>query len=168
MNTKNKSQIEVKSIQYKERSYYEWGSNMQIVRKGNGEIAMTEGELARFFGVTWRKLNNRLQEIIHNPNLYPDERSAGERVIVRDNELVGYVPLYPLPIIIALSFQLDSTEAHFFRKYIIHELVGDFWKNHFLKWTHNLDNSERIREIYLDNRHAIFVLKLGVSSLLGR
>ena len=95
---------------------------MQIVRKGNGEIAMTEGELARFFGVTWRKLNNRLQEIIHNPNLYPDERSAGERVIVRDNELVGYVPLYPLPIIIALSFQLDSTEAHFFRKYIIHEL----------------------------------------------
>ena len=43
MNTKNKSQIEVKSIQYKERSYYEWGSNMQIVRKGNGEIAMTEG-----------------------------------------------------------------------------------------------------------------------------
>ena len=122
MNTKNKSQIEVKSIQYKERSYYEWGSNMQIVRKGNGEIAMTEGELARFFGVTWRKLNNRLQEIIHNPNLYPDERSAGERVIVRDNELVGYVPLYPLPIIIALCFQLDSTEAHFFRKYIIHEL----------------------------------------------
>ena len=28
MNTKNKSQIEVKSIQYKERSYYEWGSNI--------------------------------------------------------------------------------------------------------------------------------------------
>ena len=77
---------------------------------------MTEGELARFFGVTWRKLNNRLQEIIHNPNLYPDERSAGERVIVRDNELVGYVPLYPLPIIIALSFQLDSTEAPFLQK----------------------------------------------------
>ena len=29
MNTKNKSQIEVKSIQYKERSYYEWGCNMK-------------------------------------------------------------------------------------------------------------------------------------------
>ena len=122
MNTKNKSQIEVKSIQYKERSYYEWGCNMQILRKGTGEIAMTEGELARFFRITWRKFNNRLQEIIHNPNLQPDERSAGERVMVRDNELVGYVRLYPLPIIIALSFQLDSTEAHFFRKYIIHEL----------------------------------------------
>ena len=96
MNTKNKSQIEVKSIQYKERSYYEWGCNMQILRKGNGEIAMTEGELARFFRITWRKFNNRLQEIIHNPNLQPDERSAGERVMVRDNELVGYVRLYPL------------------------------------------------------------------------
>ena len=58
MNPKNKPQIEVKFHQCKERSYYEWGSNMQIVRKGNGEIAMTEGELARFFGVTWRKLNN--------------------------------------------------------------------------------------------------------------
>ena len=122
MNTKNKAQIEVKFHQCKERSYYEWGCNMQVVRKENGEIAMTEGELARFFGVTWRKLNNRLQEIIRNPNLHPDERSAGERVIVRDKELTGYAPLYPLPIIIALSFHLDSTEAHFFRKYIIYEL----------------------------------------------
>ena len=93
MNTKNKSQIEVKSIQYKERSYYEWGCNMQILRKGNGEIAMTEGELARFFRITWRKFNNRLQEIIHNPNLQPDERSAGERVMVRDNEaMYGFTP----------------------------------------------------------------------------
>ncbi len=104
------------------RSIFDWGSNMQVVRKGNGDIAMTEGELVRFFGVAWRKLNHRLQTIIKTSDLHPDERSAGERVIVRDNELVGYVPLYPLPIIIALSFQLDSTEAHFFRKYIIHEL----------------------------------------------
>ena len=107
---------------YNHRSCFDWGSNMQVVHKGNGEIAMTEGELARFFGVTWRKLNYRLQILVKSSNLHPDERSAGERVIVRDNELVGYVPLYPLPIIIALSFQLDSTEAHFFRKYIIHEL----------------------------------------------
>jgi len=94
MNTKNKAQIEVKFHQCKERSYYEWGSNMQIVRKGNREIAMTKGELARFFGVTWRKLNNRLQEIIRNPNLHPDERCAGERVIGRDKELAGYAPIF--------------------------------------------------------------------------
>ena len=54
---------------------------MQIVHKGNGAIAMTEGELARFFGVTWRKLNGRLQAIAHNPNLPPDERSTGEEDI---------------------------------------------------------------------------------------
>ena len=45
------------------RSYFDWGRNMQVVRKGYGEIAMTEGELARFFGVTWKKLNHRLQII---------------------------------------------------------------------------------------------------------
>ena len=37
------------------RSYFDWGCNMQVIRKGNGEIAMTESELTRFFGVTWRK-----------------------------------------------------------------------------------------------------------------
>ena len=26
------------------RSYFDWGCNMQVIRKGNGEIAMTEGE----------------------------------------------------------------------------------------------------------------------------
>ncbi|EFC71320.1 hypothetical protein [Prevotella sp. oral taxon 299] len=122
MKTRDNSQTEVKSNQYKERSYYEWGCNLQVVRKGNGEIAMTESELARFFGVTWKKLNGRLKAIVHNPNLHPDERSAGESVMVRGNELAGYAPLYPFPIIIALSFHLDNTEAHFFRKYIIQEL----------------------------------------------
>ena len=122
MNTKNKSQIEVKSIQYKERSYYEWGSNMQIVRKGNGEIAMTEGELARFFGVTWSKLNHRLQALMRFSTLHPDERSAGEEKIVINGQFKGYAPLYPFPIIIVLSFMLDSTEAHLFRKYISRRL----------------------------------------------
>ena len=123
MNSNNKSQTDIKSYENKERSRLEWGSNMHVVCKGNGEIAMTEGELARFFGVTWRKFNGRLQNIIHNPDLYPDERCAGERVIGRDKELAGYVPLYPLPIIIALSFQLDSVETHLFRKHVCSEVI---------------------------------------------
>ena len=49
------------------RSYFDWGSNMQVIRKGNGEIAMTESELVRFFGVTWRKLNHRLQFLLNPP-----------------------------------------------------------------------------------------------------
>lgn len=104
------------------RSYFDWDSNMQVVHKGNGEIAMTEGELARFFGVTWRKLNYRLQTIMKSSNLHPDERGAGEEPVFINGQLKGYAPLYPLPIIIALSFLLDSMEAYLFRKYICQRL----------------------------------------------
>jgi hypothetical protein len=95
---------------------------MQIVHRGNGDIAITEGELARFFGVTWSKLNHRLQTIIKSISLHPEETVADEEEVVINGQFKGYAPLYPLPIIIALSFQLDSTEAHLFRKYICERL----------------------------------------------
>ena len=104
------------------RSYFDWGCNMQVIRKGNGEIAMTESELVRFFGVTWRKLNHRLQTIIKSSNLHLDEKVAGEEDVYANEQRKGYAPLYPLPVIIALSFQLDSTEAHLFRKYLCERL----------------------------------------------
>ena len=104
------------------RGYFDWGSNMQVVHKGNGEIAMTEGELARFFDVTWRKLNYRLQTIMKSSNLHPDERGAGEEPVFINGQLKGYAPLYPLSITIALSFLLNSTEAYLFRKYISRRL----------------------------------------------
>ena len=104
------------------RSYFDWGSNMQVVLKGNGEIAMMESELVRFFGVTWSKLNHRLQALMRFSNLHPDERSAGEEDIYANEQLKGYAPLYRLPVIIAMSFQLDSTEAYLFRKYISRKL----------------------------------------------
>ena len=104
------------------RSYFDWDCNMQVIRKGEGEIAMTEGELVRFFGVTWRKLNHRLQAIIKSSNLHPDERGAGQEEVINGRECVGYASLYPLSTIIALSFLLDSMEAHLFRKYISRRL----------------------------------------------
>ncbi|MES5133726.1 hypothetical protein [Hoylesella timonensis] len=106
----------------KQRSYFDWGSGMQVIRKENGEIAMTESELVKFFGVTWRKLNHRLQTLMKSLNLHPDERSAGEEDIYANEQLKGYAPLYSLTTIIALSFQLDNTEAHLFRKYICQKL----------------------------------------------
>ena len=106
----------------KDRSYFEWGDSMQIIRKGKGEIAMTESELVDFFGVTWRKLNYRLQLLLKISPLHPDERAAGEVKVFVNGRLRGYTPLYPLIIIIALSYQLDSTEVHLFRKYICREL----------------------------------------------
>ena len=111
-----------KNSTYNHRSYFDWGSNMQVVHKGKGEIAMTEGELARFFGVTWRKLNHRLQAIIKSSNLHPDETGAGQEEVINGRECVGYASLYPLSTIIALSFLLDSMEAHLFRKYISRRL----------------------------------------------
>ena len=106
----------------RDRSYFEWGDKMQIVRKGNGDIAMTEGELVDFFGVTWRKLNYHLQQLIKTSHMHLEERDAGEEEVFVNGQLRGYAPLYPLSIIIALSYQLDSTEAHLFRKYICQEI----------------------------------------------
>ena len=105
-----------------ERSRLDWNGNMQVIRKGNGEVAMTEGELARFFGVTWKKLNHRLQMIQKSSNLHPDEMCADERAMSRGKESVGYTPLYPLSTIIALSCLLDSTETHLFRRDICHKI----------------------------------------------
>ena len=106
----------------RDRSYFEWGGNMQIVRKGKGEIAMTESELVDFFGVTWRKLNYRLQLLLKTYPLQSEERAAGEVEVYVNGLLKGYAPLYPLTIIIALSYQLDSMEAHFFRKHVCQRL----------------------------------------------
>ena len=106
----------------RDRSYFEWGDSMQIIRKGKGEIAMTESELVDFFGVTWRKLNYRLQLLLKTYTLQSEERGAGEVEVYVNGLLKGYAPLYPLSIIIALSYQLDSTEAHLFRKYVCQKL----------------------------------------------
>jgi len=106
----------------RDRSYFEWGDSMQIIRKGKGEIAMTESELVDFFNVTWRKLNYRLQLLLKVSPLQPDERNTGEQEVYVNGRLRGYAPLYPLTIIIALSYQLDGMEAHLFRKHICQEL----------------------------------------------
>ena len=104
----------------RDRSYFEWGDNMQITRKG--KIAMTESELVDFFSVTWRKLNYRLQLLLKVSPLQPDERDTGEQKVYVNGRLRGYALLYPLTIIIALSYQLDSMEAHLFRKHLCREL----------------------------------------------
>ena len=94
----------------KERSYLEWGDNMQIIRKGKGDIAMTESELVDFFNVTWKKLNYQLQLLLKIFSLHPEERNVGEVEVFVNGQLKGYASLYPLSIIIALSYQLDSME----------------------------------------------------------
>ena len=106
----------------RDRSYFDWGNKMQIVRKGKGEIAMTESELVDFFNVIWKKLNYQLQLLLKIFSLHPEERNIGEVEVFVNGQLKGYALLYPLTIIIALSYQLDSMEAHLFRKYLCREL----------------------------------------------
>ena len=106
----------------RDRSYFEWSDNMQIIRKGKGDIAMTESELVDFFNVTWKKLNYQLQLLLKIFSLHPEERNLGEVEVFVNGQLKGYALLYPLTIIIALSYQLDSMEAHLFRKHLCREL----------------------------------------------
>ena len=106
----------------RDRSYFEWRDNMQIIRKGKGDIAMTESELVDFFNVTWKKLNYQLQLLLKTFSLHPEERNVGEVEVFVNGQLKGYASLYPLSIIIALSYQLGSAEAHLFRKHICREL----------------------------------------------
>ena len=106
----------------RDHSYFEWGDSMQIIRKGKGEIAMTESELVDFFNVTWKKLNYQLQLLLKTFSLHPEESNVGEVEVFVNGQLKGYASLYPLSIIIALSYQLDSMEAHLFRKHLCREL----------------------------------------------
>ena len=63
-----------------------------------------------------------MQLLLKISPLHPDERNVGEQEVYVNGHLRGYALLYPLTIIIALSYQLDSMEAHLFRNYICQEL----------------------------------------------
>ena len=60
-----------------ERSFFEWSDGMCVIRQGKGEIAMTEGELAKFFGVSWQKVNHKVKLIKQTMSLKPYEIEAG-------------------------------------------------------------------------------------------
>ena len=108
-----------------ERSFFEWSDGMCVIRQGKGEIAMTEGELAKFFGVSWQKVNHKVKLIKQTMCLKPYEIEAGNvtsNINKQGYSVESYAPLCPLLIIIALSFHLDSIEASMFRKYLCQRL----------------------------------------------
>ena len=108
-----------------ERCFFEWSDGMCVIRQGKGEIAMTEGELAKFFGVSWQKVNHKVKLIKQTMCLKHYEIKAANAissVSKQGDNVESYAPLCPLPIIIALSFHLDSIEAGMFRKYLCQRL----------------------------------------------
>lgn len=44
---------------------------MRVIRQGKGEVAMTESELAKFFGVSWQKVNHKVRLIKQTMCLKP-------------------------------------------------------------------------------------------------
>ena len=100
------------------------GNGMLVIRRGKGEIAMAGGRACKVLRSYMEKSQWQTSgDKPKIPILSPDERNAGERKIVTDKEVRGYAPLYPLPTIIALSFQLDCVEAHLFRRHVCSELM---------------------------------------------
>ena len=83
----------------KDRSYFEWGGKMQIIRKGKGEIAMTESELVSFFSVAWRKLNYHLQLLLKTSHLHPEERDAGEEEVFVNGKHICQELQHPTPMV---------------------------------------------------------------------
>ena len=98
---------------------------MCVIYQGKGEVAMTEGELAKFFGVSWQKVNHKVKLIKQTMCLKHYEIKAANAissVSKQGDNVESYAPLCPLPIIIALSFHLNSVEAGMFRKYLCQRL----------------------------------------------
>ena len=108
-----------------ERSFFEWSDGMRVIRQGKGEVAMTEGELAKFFGVSWQKVNHKVRLIKQTMCLKPYEVEAGNStssIRKQGYSVESYAPLCSLSIIIAISFHLDSIEAGMFRKNLCQRL----------------------------------------------
>lgn len=111
----------------KKRSWFEWeeisNGEWEIVRIGNGIVLMTEGELARFFGASWYKVNARVRQIKDRNKLYLSEMGTKALPIYEEGQYVGEAPLCSLQMIIALSFHLESIEAKRFRDYVCSKVL---------------------------------------------
>ena len=61
----------------RERSYFEWGDKMQIIRKGKGDIAMTESELVDFYRCNMEE--TQLSSAATTKSIFPTSRWKGYR-----------------------------------------------------------------------------------------
>lgn len=89
------------------RSIYCCEDGRTIVRKGEGEISMSTAEIARLFGVTWRKVDGLLQRL----GRFSDTLGR-DTCMERKGDSV--VPHYPLRTVLALASLIDTPGAHAF------------------------------------------------------
>ena len=82
----------------------------------NGNLWLTQNELARFFGVFVQKINGVLHSSFKKGLLYEQECTFYNRYM--DKGIEKQTVLYNLDVLIFLSFRIDSLQAKIFREFL--------------------------------------------------
>ena len=85
-------------------------NHVTVTCSQDGTVWMTETEIARLFGVFPVAIRNNIRAI------YKDKRMNEYRT----HQMSGYVDLYNLEMIAALSFRVRTMESEAFRKWLLY------------------------------------------------
>ena len=133
-----KKQIEdLGSIEIAENDY---GPCTVAVRLADGNVWMTQSQIARLFGVYEATVRNNLQALFKS-------RLVSECDITHPswNGQSGFGTLYGLEVIIYMSFRAGTPQANAFRRWVLHALS---------KWNHkNNFNDPVVVVVYLGMRN---------------
>ncbi len=84
--------------------------NVTIELSSDGTVWMTQWQIARLFGVFVAAINNNIRSIYKSKHVNE----------YRTHRMSGYVDLYNLEMIAALSFRVGSMESEAFRKWLLY------------------------------------------------
>lgn len=84
--------------------------NVTIELSSDGTVWMTQWQIARLFGVFVAAINNSIRSIYKSKHVNE----------YRTHRMSGYVDLYNLEMIAALSFRVGSMESEAFRKRLLY------------------------------------------------
>ena len=84
--------------------------NVTIELSSDGTVWMTQWQIARLFGVFVAAINNNIRSIYKSKHVNE----------YRAHRMSGYVDLYNLEMIAALSFRVGSMESEAFRKWLLY------------------------------------------------
>ena len=83
--------------------------NVTIELSSDGTVWMTQWQIARLFGVFVAAINNNIRSIYKSKHVNE----------YRTHRMSGYVDLYNLEMIAALSFRVGSMGSEAFRKWLL-------------------------------------------------
>jgi hypothetical protein len=95
------------------------GSFEIVFEPVNGNVWLSEWQIAGLFGVFAAKVSSNIRSILKFGVLPEDEVRYCFRYVNGDS-----VDLYSLEMILALAFRIHSPKADFFRKWAMEKIVG--------------------------------------------